>query len=95
MRNRGVLRYKGDKYYSNNNKEAEWCFGFTFLALAHNTLGNKDKAKYYLKLAIERTVIGGCKVPELFLGTTNTYNDNTPLGWSNAMLLLALDNIEL
>ena len=94
LRERGVLRYQKDTYYDNDKKEAEWCFGFTFLALAYNILGEKNKAKYYLNLAIERTVINDCKVPELFLAETNTYNQNTPLGWSNAMLILALDEIK-
>lgn len=94
LRERGVLRYKNDQYYNHNGKEAEWCFGFTFLALAYNTLDNKEKAMYYLNLAKERTIINGDKVPELFLGETSIPNGNTPLGWSNAMLVLAIQEIE-
>ncbi|MEG2289547.1 MAG: glycoside hydrolase family 15 protein [Clostridium sp.] len=93
VRERGVIRYKNDQYY-NQSGEAEWCFGFTFLALAYKTLGNMDKAKYYLKMAKERTVLNECEVPELFMSKTSEANGNSPLGWSNAMLILAIEEIE-
>lgn len=93
VREDGVLRYKKDQYYYDNG-EARWCFGFTFLALSYKVLGDNNKARYYLNIAKERTVIDGCKVPELFMGKTNKPNGNTPLGWSNAMLILAIQEIE-
>lgn len=39
-RERGVIRYKNDRYYNKNedgySEEAEWCFGFSWLAIIYN-----------------------------------------------------------
>ncbi|MFH0804209.1 MAG: glycoside hydrolase family 15 protein [Candidatus Zambryskibacteria bacterium] len=39
-RDRGILRYKGDRYYNKNedgfSEEAEWCFGFPWLSIIYN-----------------------------------------------------------
>ena len=48
VRERGVIRYIGDKYY-NNGKEAEWTFGFPWLAIIYKQLGNEEKYHYYLE----------------------------------------------
>lgn len=97
LRERGVIRYKGDIYYNTNisnpiGNEAEWSFGIAFLSLAYFNLGDKDKAYHYLKL-LEKCYIDG-KIPELFYSKTDKPNDNNPLGWSLACALLALDNFK-
>lgn len=98
LKERGCYRYitPKDIYYINkdNGQSAEWCFGISYLALSYHVLGEDKKAKHYLDIAKERTVVNGCEVPELYLGGTDEYNDNTALGWSNSMLILAIKEIE-
>lgn len=102
LRDRGVIRYKGDRYYNNSsnpvNHEAEWVFGLAYLSLAHNMLGQPDKAKYYI------TQIEKCykdkTLPELFYSRTDKPNENNPLGWTLASAILAIryneiKNVEL
>ncbi|MBS7629897.1 glycoside hydrolase family 15, partial [Candidatus Bathyarchaeota archaeon] len=35
VKNKGVIRYPGDMYYSINKKEAEWTMGFPWLAIIY------------------------------------------------------------
>lgn len=101
LRNCGVIRYKGDSYYSAMfhedrskpldyyfGKEAEWTFGLPWLALAHMSLGNYDKAEKYIKHT-EKVMTKEGFLPELYFAQTKHYNGNTPLGWSSAMYILA------
>jgi len=96
VREKGVIRYKNDYYYNKNpdgkSEEAEWTFGFSWLAIIYNQLGNKRKARKYEKLAME-TINEKGEVPELYFSNTKKYNDNSPLGWSEAMLILAIYEI--
>jgi phosphorylase kinase alpha/beta subunit len=93
---KGVLRYKFDAYYNKNvdgySEEAEWCFGLSWLAIAHNQLGNVDKARYYLDRAAA-TVTKDGKIPELYYSHTDEANENTPLGWSESMFVVALSEV--
>ncbi|MNO11436.1 Glycosyl hydrolases family 15 [compost metagenome] len=107
LRERGVIRYEGDSYYSTLEEsigrdqpreqyygsEAEWSFGLPWLALCHIELGNYEKAKYYVKKTEEIMVEPGI-LPELYYSGTNKPNPNTPLGWSVAMYILAKEAIE-
>jgi phosphorylase kinase alpha/beta subunit len=107
LRERGVIRYIGDSYYSTLEKEhgrgrsrtfyesteAEWCFGFCFLSLAWLQLGNIEKAKYYIEKT-EEVMLSDGSVPELYYAKTNKYNPNTPLCWSNAMYIQAKEAYE-
>lgn len=90
---KGVMRYKFDAYYNKNSdgysEEAEWCFGLSWLAIAHKQLGNIDKARYYLDRAAA-TVTKDGKIPELYYSHTDQANENTPLGWSESMFVVAL-----
>ncbi len=92
-KDKGVMRYKFDRYYNKNpdgySEEAEWCFGLSWLAISHHLLGDTDKAEAHLKKALD-TVTAQGKVPELYLSNTDQPNENTPLGWSEAMLIVAL-----
>lgn len=89
----GIIRYKGDHYYNENidgwSEEAEWTFGFSFLALAYYVLGEKEKALTYLQKA-RKTINEKGEIPELYYSNSREHNENTPLAWSEAMYLIAL-----
>lgn len=94
VRDKGVIRYKGDHYYNKNwdrwSEEAEWTFGFSFLSLAYHQLGNTEKARFYFERAKE-TINDKGEIPELYYSHSKDYNENSPLAWSEAMFLLALE----
>lgn len=96
-KDRGVIRYKLDRYYNQNNdsvsEEAEWCFGLAWLAIIYAERGQKDRAWYYLERA-KGTVTPDGKVPELYYSHTDTPNENTPLGWSESMYVIALKKVK-
>lgn len=93
---RGVIRYKLDRYYNLNqdgySEEAEWCFGLAWLAIIYAERKEKEKAYYYLRKA-KATVVEGCLVPELYFSNTDKPNQNTPLGWANSMYAIALTKV--
>jgi GH15 family glucan-1,4-alpha-glucosidase len=94
---KGVLRYKFDHYYNKNDdgysEEAEWCFGLSWLAIAYKQLGDINKAYEYLERATE-TVTKDGKIPELYFSHTNKANENSPLGWSESMYVVALCELD-
>jgi GH15 family glucan-1,4-alpha-glucosidase len=96
LRKKGVIRYKNDHYYNKNpdgySEEAEWTFGLSWLSIIYHELGIEKRAKKFLKLA-EKTITHDGKIPELYFSNTNKYNDNTPLGWSESMFIVALYDI--
>jgi phosphorylase kinase alpha/beta subunit len=96
-REKGVIRYKLDRYYNNNedgySEEAEWCFGLSWLAIIYAERGEKEKAYYYLRRA-KATVTPAGLVPELYYSHTEKPNDNTPLGWSESMYVVALKKVQ-
>ncbi len=89
---RGVIRYKGDSYYNRNkddvSEEAEWTFGLSWLAIIYEKLGNKDKASELIKDLIAIDTPQG--MPELYFSNSSEYNENTPLGWSESLFIVAL-----
>ncbi len=95
-RDKGVIRYKLDRYYNANtdgySEEAEWCFGLAWLAIIYAELGNKEKAWHYLELA-RATVTADGKIPELYYSHTDKPNENTPLGWAESMYVVALTKV--
>ncbi len=96
-KNKGVIRYKLDRYYNNNSdgysEEAEWCFGLAWLAIIYAERGEKEKAYFYLRKA-KATVTPEGKVPELYYSNTNKPNENTPLGWAERMYVVALKKVK-
>lgn len=96
LREKGVIRYKGDRYYNKNpdgwSEEAEWTFGLSWLAIIYEKLGNTEKAQFFLEKAKE-TVTHDGKVPELYLSNSTKYNENTPLGWSESLFVVALHEL--
>ncbi len=95
-RDKGVLRYKFDQYYNKNpdgySEEAEWCFGLSWLAIIYQQFGDTNKAREYLDKATA-TVTKDGKVPELYFSNSNKANENTPLGWSESMYVVALQQV--
>jgi phosphorylase kinase alpha/beta subunit len=93
VRKHGVVRYKGDFYYNRNydghSEEAEWCFGFSWLAIIYTERDNKEMARKYLDLAL-KTLSPKGDVPELYFSNSDEYNENTPLGWAESMFVIAL-----
>jgi phosphorylase kinase alpha/beta subunit len=93
LRDHGVIRYKNDYYYNKNpdgySEEAEWCFGISWLLLIYEELGNEEKKRFYLEKMLG-TVTPKGQVPELYFSHSDKWNDNTPLGWSESLFVLAL-----
>jgi GH15 family glucan-1,4-alpha-glucosidase len=96
VRDKGVIRYKLDRYYNKNvdgfSEEAEWCFGLSWLAIIYAERGEKEKAYYWLRRA-KNTVTPEGEVPELYYSNTDMPNDNTPLGWAESMYVVALHKV--
>ncbi len=96
-RDKGVIRYKLDRYYNQNedgySEEAEWCFGLAWLAIIYAERGEKEKAYYYLRRA-KMTVTPAGQIPELYYSHTDIPNDNTPLGWAESMYVVALQKVK-
>lgn len=79
LREKAVLRYEGDSYYSTLEKEhgrnmplefyyksePEWSFGLSFLALCSMTIGDMGKAKYYIERT-EKLILENGDIPELY-----------------------------
>jgi GH15 family glucan-1,4-alpha-glucosidase len=87
VRNRGIIRYHGDLYY-NAHGEAEWTFGFPWLAIIYKKLNMPNKYAFYMRKTLEAMNALG-ELPELYYANSNLYNDNCPLGWAQAMYLIA------
>ncbi len=96
LRRRGVIRYKGDRYYNNNedgwSEEAEWTFGLSWLAIIYKKLGNEAKARYFLDRARQAVAPSGA-VPELYFSNSPQHNANSPLGWSESLFVVALHEL--
>lgn len=92
LKKRGVIRYKGDRYYNKNiddtSEEAEWTFGLAWLAIIYEKLGEFEKADELLKNLISVDTKDG--IPELYFSNSKEYNPNTPLGWSESLFIVAL-----
>ena len=86
---------KGDRYYNANedgwSEEAEWTFGLCWLAIIYEKMGNKEKATEYLEQAKAAASKKG--MPELYYSNSTKYNDNTPLGWSESLFIIALHDV--
>jgi phosphorylase kinase alpha/beta subunit len=94
-RSRGVIRYKGDMYYNKNkdgfSEEAEWTFGLAWLAIIYAKIGEKEIAKKYFEELLKTDTQKG--IPELYFSNSSKYNENTPLGWSESLFIVALHDL--
>lgn len=95
-RDKGVIRYKNDRYYNNNedgySEEAEWCMGLSWLSIIYAQKGNTERAMRYLERAKE-TITSDGLIPELYYSHTNRANENTPLGWAESLYVIALSKV--
>ena len=104
LRERGVIRYEGDSYYSRlgekhgrekprqfyHGDEAEWTFGLPWLSIIYREMGWHERADHFLDRTFRvQNELGS--LPELYYAKSDTYNPNTPLGWSVAMFIMALE----
>lgn len=104
LRERGVIRYEGDSYYSKRGErhgrgeprefyhgdEAEWTFGLPWLSLIYREAGWAERADHFLDRTYRLQNAPG-SLPELYFAGTDEPNPNTPLGWSLAMFIMALE----
>jgi len=88
VRERGVLRYLDDAYF-NRKGEAEWTFGFPWLAIIYKQMNKPDKAAYYMRKTLNVLNDKG-ELPELYYAGTDEHNENTPLGWGQSLMIVAL-----
>lgn len=92
LKKRGVIRYKGDQYFNKNtdgkSEEAEWTFGLAWLSIIYQKRNNFEKAGEILKDLISVDTPDG--MPELYFSNSPDYNENTPLGWSESLFIVAL-----
>jgi len=86
VREKGVIRYIGDKYYY-NGAEAQWTFGFPWLSIIYKYLKRPDLHAYYMRKTLEVMNANG-ELPELYYANSDEYNENTPLGWAQALFLV-------
>jgi phosphorylase kinase alpha/beta subunit len=85
VREKGLIRYKGDYYY-NNGGEAQWTFGFPWLSIIYRNI-RPDKYAYYMRKTLSVMNDKG-ELPELYFAGSNEHNENSPLGWSQALFLV-------
>jgi phosphorylase kinase alpha/beta subunit len=92
-RDKGVIRYKNDRYYNLNDdgwsEEAEWTMGFPWLSIIYREMNDAEKADYWLEKAHQALDTDG-KLPELYFSHSDTPNENNPLGWSESLYIIAL-----
>jgi len=87
-RNKGVIRYVGDVYYGQGEgREAEWTMGFAWLAIIYKQINNPEKYAYYFRKTME-AANQNKELPELYYADSNVHNENTPLGWAQALYLV-------
>ena len=91
-KDRGVIRYKNDRYYNKNidevSEEAEWCFGFPWLSIIYKNWGEDEIAREYLDMSYK--TIYNDQIPELYYSDSDKPNENTPLGWAESLFVVAL-----
>jgi phosphorylase kinase alpha/beta subunit len=88
LKEKGVLRYLGDRYYHRDG-EAEWTMGLPWLAIIHRQKGDIVRYRYYLQKTLS-AMNGKGELPELYFAGSEDHNENTPLGWSQALYLAAV-----
>ena len=104
-RDRGIIRYKNDRYYNKNedevSEEAEWCFGLPWLSIIYkkwsedgkkfgDITDSDDAKKSYEYLEKSFNTIHKDQIPELYYSDSDKPNDNTPLGWAESLFVVAL-----
>jgi GH15 family glucan-1,4-alpha-glucosidase len=86
---RGVVRYADDVYHRCGELPPEWTMGLGFLALAHETLGDREGGERYLRWH-ESVATPEGELPESWCH--DPFHDefyNSPLCWSHALHVVA------
>lgn len=92
VRNRGIIRYVGDIYYGNGkDEEAEWTMGFPWLAIIYKQMNRPDKYAYYFRKTME-VANKDKELPELYYSNSSVHNENSPLGWAQALYLVMVNS---
>jgi len=73
------------------SEEAEWTFGLSWLAIIYEKRGDKEKARQYLEQA--QATVTSTGLPELYFSNSSDHNENTPLGWSESLFIVALHEV--
>jgi GH15 family glucan-1,4-alpha-glucosidase len=104
-KDRGIIRYKNDRYYNKNedgvSEEAEWCFGLSWLSIIYtkwsedgkqfgSVTDSEDSKKAHDYLQKSMKTIYNNQIPELYYSDSDQPNDNTPLGWAESLFIVAL-----
>jgi len=98
VKERGIVRYKTDRYYNKNNvdgwsEEAEWTMGFAWLAIIYARRGDIERARAYLEKT-EKVFTEDHKLPELYYSNSDKPNENIPLAWAESLYIVALLEME-
>lgn len=72
--------------------ELEWTFGLAYLSIIYKKMGFELVSKTYLDTILER-VSDDFMIPEGYYSKTNIKNENTPLGWSVALTIIAIEEL--
>jgi phosphorylase kinase alpha/beta subunit len=88
LREKGVIRYAGDRYYSNGQGEPSWVMGLPWLAIIYKQLGMLNKHKFFLNKT-KAAMNGQGELPELYFANSSQHNENTPLGWAQSLFVVA------
>ncbi len=88
VREKGVIRYLGDQYYSRDGIEPEWTLGLPWLALIYKQLGNAEKYHFYLQKTLS-AMNTKKELPELYYPNSTEHNTNSPLAWAHSLHLIA------
>jgi phosphorylase kinase alpha/beta subunit len=91
VRERGVIRYEGDKYYNRSGvigNEAEWTMGLVWLAIIYKRLNKPRKYALYMRKAAAAMNDKG-ELPELYYAQSSVHNENSPLGWAQSLYVVA------
>ncbi len=90
VREKGVARYIGDRYYS-NGAEAEWTMGLAWLAIIYKQMNLPEKYAFYMRKCVMAMNEKG-ELPELYYAGTCTHNENSPLGWAQSMFIVMMES---
>jgi len=85
----GIGRYPTDVYYGGN----PWILTTLWLAIYYARLGERDKASNLINFVIDKTPELGL-MPEQLDKNTGDFVSAFPLGWSHAMFVIALKELE-
>jgi len=91
VRERGVIRYVNDQYYNHGKGEPSWTMGLPWLAIIYQQMNRPDKYAEYLRKTITAMNKHG-ELPELYYANSTVHNENSPLGWAQALFLVAMRN---